>query len=118
MIAPIIRAGVSASPEAVQASAADWTRFRRRNFYRAGRVVQGMSGFSIGSFSFSRSGHGHRGGFLGHHSRSSHSHGRHHYGHGGHYRARRRGPLGCLGVFVVGAALAGGSLLGLVSLLT
>ncbi|GGK86973.1 hypothetical protein GCM10010844_01900 [Deinococcus radiotolerans] len=55
---------------------------------------------------------------MGHHSRSSFSHGhRHQYGHGGHYRARRRGPLGCLGVFVVGAALAGGSLLGLVSLL-
>ena len=88
-----------------------------------------MSGFSGGSFSFSHSrgqrgfgyrGHssGHRGGFLGGALGGSHSSGhRGHYGRGGHYRqvARHRG-LGCLGVFLVGAALAGGSVLGLLSL--
>lgn len=98
-----------------------------------------MSGFSGGSFSFSRSGHrrggflggqvlggrrshssGHRGGFLGGALGHSHSSGhRGGYGRGGHYRqvARRRGGLGCLGAFVVGAALAGASLAGLVSLI-
>ncbi|UBV43909.1 hypothetical protein LAJ19_06770 [Deinococcus taeanensis] len=80
-----------------------------------------MSGFSVGSFSFSRSGHGHRGGVFGHRSHSSFSHGHHRtqYGHGGHYRqVRRRSPLGCMGVFVVGAVAAGGSLAGLITLLS
>ncbi|GAA5511526.1 hypothetical protein Dcar01_00237 [Deinococcus carri] len=95
-----------------------------------------MSGFSGGSFSFGHShshrrgrgrsgyrGHshssGHRGGFLGGVMGHSHSSGqRGHYGRGGHYRqvSQRRG-LGCLGAFVAGAALVGGSLAGLVSLL-
>ncbi|MBZ9752321.1 hypothetical protein K7W42_15830 [Deinococcus sp. HMF7604] len=70
-----------------------------------------MSGFSVGSFSFSRSGH--RGGFMRHSSHSSHK--RHHYGAGGHHRQVRRS--GCLGIFVVAALAAGGSLTGLVSLL-
>lgn len=70
-----------------------------------------MSGFSGGSFSFSRSS-GHRGGFLG----GSHSSGhRGHYRQGGHYRQTRR-PRGCLGAFLVGAVLACGSFAGLVSL--
>ena len=86
-----------------------------------------MSGFSGGGFSFSRSGRG-RGGFLGH-SRSSgrgfglgglmghsHSSGRGgHYARRGHYRQVRR-RSGCLGAVVVAAGLAGGSVVGLVSL--
>ncbi|WP_102125697.1 hypothetical protein [Deinococcus planocerae] len=90
-----------------------------------------MSGHSGGSFSFSHSGgrrgafgrrshsSGHRGGFLGGALGHSHSSGhRGHYGRGGHYRqTRRRRGLGCLGVFLVGAALAGGSALGLLTLL-
>lgn len=77
-----------------------------------------MSGFSGGSFSFSRSS-GRGGGFLGH----SHSHSGHraHYGHGGHHRQSRYAPRshsrGCLGIFLVGAALAAGSVVGLVSLI-
>ncbi len=49
----------------------------------------------------------------------SHSSGRRgHYARGGHYRqvARRRG-MGCLGVFLVGAALVGSSIAGVLSLL-
>ncbi|MBZ9711711.1 MULTISPECIES: hypothetical protein [Deinococcus] len=72
-----------------------------------------MSGFSAGSFSFSRSGH--KGGFLGHGSHSSHK--RHGYGHSGHYRTVKRSS-GCLGAFVFAALAAGGSVAGLVSLLT
>lgn len=61
---------------------------------------------------------GHRGGFLGGVIGHSHSSGhRGHYGAGGHYRQVRRRGLGCLGVFLVGAALAGGSLAGLLTLL-
>lgn len=92
-----------------------------------------MSGFSGGSFSFGHShsrGHG-RYGYRGHSHSSghgagflglghSHSNGhRGHYGRGGHYRQvvhRRRG-CGCLGMFLIGAALAGGSVTGLLSLL-
>ncbi|PNY82478.1 hypothetical protein [Deinococcus koreensis] len=85
-----------------------------------------MSGFSVGSFSFSRSGHRRRGGLagglagglLGHsHSHSSGHRGR--YVQGGHYRQvrRSRGPLGCLGAFVVAALALGGGLLGVVTLL-
>ncbi|WP_295818406.1 hypothetical protein [uncultured Deinococcus sp.] len=88
-----------------------------------------MSGFSIGSFSFSRSGHrrggflrhshssGHRGGFLGHSHSSGH---RGHYVQSGHYRQvrRSRGPLGCLGAFVVGMAVVGSAVGGVVRLLT
>ncbi|BDP40986.1 hypothetical protein DAETH_09550 [Deinococcus aetherius] len=90
-----------------------------------------MSGFSGGSFSFSHSGgrhgafrrrshsSGRRGGFLGGALGHSHSSGhRGHYAGGGHYRqTRRRGGLGCLGAFLAGAALTGGSLAGLLTLL-
>lgn len=44
-----------------------------------------------------------------------------HYGRGGHHRpsrhASRSHRRGCLGVFLVGAALAAGSVVGLVSLI-
>ncbi|MBB5375133.1 putative membrane protein [Deinococcus metalli] len=76
-----------------------------------------MSGFSAGSFSFSRSGH--RGGFLRHsHSHSSGHRGR--YVQGGHYRQVRhsRGPLGCLGAFVVGTVMLGGGVGSVITLLT
>lgn len=77
-----------------------------------------MSGFSAGSFSFSRSGR--RGGLLGRVHSHSHSSGhRGRYVQGGHYRQvrGRRGPLGCLGAFVVAALALGGTLAGVVSLL-
>ncbi|ADV66579.1 hypothetical protein [Deinococcus maricopensis] len=66
-----------------------------------------MSGFSGGSFSFSRSsGRGARG-FRGHSHSHSHS-GGHRYGHRGHARhVVRRG--GCLGAFVVGVAVLSGA---------
>ncbi|MCP2014835.1 hypothetical protein L1280_001987 [Deinococcus sp. HSC-46F16] len=94
-----------------------------------------MSGFSGGSFSFGRShshSHGRRGfGMLGHSHSSGHRRGgflggltSHSSGHrgryvgGGHYRqARRPRGLGCLGAFMVGAALTGGTLAGVLSLL-
>ncbi|MDL2344161.1 hypothetical protein QOL99_08345 [Deinococcus sp. MIMF12] len=94
-----------------------------------------MSGFSGGSFSFGHShshgrkrrgfgmlGHshssGHRGGgFLGGVMGGSSGH-RGRYARGGHYRQTRRPRgLGCLGVFLVGAALTGGTLAGVLSLL-
>lgn len=66
-----------------------------------------------------RSSSGHRGGFLG--GVMGHSHSSGHRGRfvtGGHYRqVRKRSGLGCLGVFLVGAALAGGSVVGLLTLL-
>ncbi|WP_083922452.1 hypothetical protein [Deinococcus aquatilis] len=74
-----------------------------------------MSGFSAGSFSFSRSS-GRRGGLLGGHSHSS---GRHMgYGHRGHarHRGRRRGMFGCLGVVLAGVVALGG-VVGLFSLI-
>lgn len=105
-----------------------------RNFRPPGRVPWGMSGFSGGSFSFGHSHSSHkrrgfgmlgqshssghrRGGFLG--GLTSHSSGhRGRYVGGGHYRqARRSRGLGCLGAFMVGAALTGGTLAGVLSLL-
>lgn len=66
-------------------------------------------GYNSHSYS---SGYGKLGGFLG----SSHSSGRSgRYIQGGHYRPATR-PSGCLGVFILGAALVG-SLSGLVTLL-
>ncbi|KEF34306.1 hypothetical protein RDMS_07840 [Deinococcus sp. RL] len=92
-----------------------------------------MSGFSGGSFSFGRShGRGRRGfGMLGHSHSSGHRRGgflggltSHSSGHrgrfvgGGHYRqVRRSRGLGCLGAWVVGAALTGGTLAGVFVLL-
>lgn len=75
-----------------------------------------MSGFSAGSFSFSRSS-GKRGGLLGGHSHSSSGH---HVGYGrrGHarHRGRRRGMFGCLGVVLAGVVALGG-VVGLFSLI-
>ncbi|GAA0500516.1 hypothetical protein [Deinococcus depolymerans] len=77
-----------------------------------------MSGFSGGSFSFSRSGHGGGlGGLLGGHSRSSFSGGRAHYGRRGHYRQRRGGCLGCLGVVALVTLTVAGGAAGLLTLL-
>lgn len=85
-------------------------------------VPEGMSGFSVGSFSFSRSGQRRRGGLAGGLLGHSHSHSSGHRGRyvqGGHYRQvrRSRGPLGCLGAFLVAALALGGGLLGVVNLL-
>ncbi len=67
-------------------------------------------------------GHSHssglRGGMMGGLLGGSHSSGhRGRYVQGGHYRPARRGGLGCLGVFAVGAALVGSGVAGLLSLL-
>ena len=83
-----------------------------------------------GFFGHSRSSGHRRGGFIGHGHSSGHrgsgmlgglmggsSSGRRgHYVQGGHFRPQQRRGLGCLGVFVAGAALLGGGVAGLVSL--
>ncbi|SEJ13205.1 hypothetical protein SAMN04488058_10490 [Deinococcus reticulitermitis] len=85
--------------------------FRRSHSsgHRRGGVVGGLLGHSHSS---GRRRGGMMGGLMGH-SHSSHGRGR--YVKGGHYRPVKRG--GCLGAFLVGAALAVGGLTGLVSLI-
>ncbi|MFC5848226.1 hypothetical protein [Deinococcus petrolearius] len=73
------------------------------------------SGHRRGGFIGQGHSSGHRGGLVGGLLGGSSSGRRGRYVQGGHYRPQRRG-LGCLGVFVVGAALLGGGVAGLVSL--